>query len=258
MADKFHERFDIEVSSEEARKRFVNRAYTTIFTGSIFARGEPVYEYRRVVALELGARYYPHYDWERYIGQDFHKCLHAIEALYGAMSHMSDPKALKSIIPYILSLSEVDLGVRWEDGRFVPAGAKLLDDALVNDSLKWLREKGYESVLTPFNKGLKHFLDSPKRPELLSDVITDMYEAVEALAKIVTGRDADLSSNREKFISTVKASQAYKKILKDYIEYANAFRHAAEEGKPKPNVSEREAESFMYLTGIFIRLAIQG
>jgi hypothetical protein len=90
----------------------------------------------------------------------------------------------------------------------------------------------------------------------LSDVITDMYEAVEALAKKVTGRDKDLSENRELFISKVKASDHYKVMLKDYIDYANDFRHAEREGKPKPQLSEREVESFVYLTGIFIRLAM--
>jgi len=84
-----------------------------------------------------------------------------------------------------------------------------------------------------------------------------MYEAVEALAKVVTGRQGkDLSQNRELFISKVDASDAYKVLLKDYIDYANEFRHAEQEGEPKPVMTEREAESFVYLTGIFIRLAM--
>ena len=80
---------------------------------------------------------------------------------------------------------------------------------------------------------------------------------MEALAKIVTGRPKkDLSANRESFLKQVNASEAYKTILKDYIKYANEFRHAAEEGKQKPVPSRREVESFLYLTGLFIRMAM--
>ena len=93
--------------------------------------------------------------------------------------------------------------------------------------------------------------------KLLFDVVTDLYESLEALAKLVTGRpDKDLSGNRELFLRKVNASDAYKSLLKDYIDYANHFRHAESPAKPKPTVSEREAESFVYLTGVFIRLAI--
>jgi hypothetical protein len=85
-----------------------------------------------------------------------------------------------------------------------------------------------------------------------------MYEALEALAKIITGRtNKDLSANREPFVSKVKASEHYKKLLKEYIAYANEFRHAEREPGARPVPRRAEVESFMYLTGIFIRLAVQ-
>jgi hypothetical protein len=54
----------------------------------------------------------------------------------------------------------------------VKSGAELLDKALVNDVLQWLRDKAYENVFMPYEKGLRHFLEAEKRPEVLSDVIT--------------------------------------------------------------------------------------
>ena len=85
-----------------------------------------------------------------------------------------------------------------------------------------------------------------------------MYEAVEALAKIVTGRpNKDLSANTEMFISKLKVSNHYKTLLKDYIAYGNEFRHAEDEVMPRPPLSEPEVESFIYLTGLFIRLTIR-
>ena len=80
---------------------------------------------------------------------------------------------------------------------------------------------------------------------------------LEALAKTVTGRpDKDLSANREMFLAKVKASDEYKQLLKDYIDYANRFRHAEREGQRRPELSRKEVESFVYLTGVFIRLAM--
>jgi len=84
-----------------------------------------------------------------------------------------------------------------------------------------------------------------------------MYEALEALAKIVTGRDKDLSANAESFLKNLSISEPYKKLPKEYISYANNFRHAAATNAKKPNLSMAEVESFTYLTGVFIRLAIE-
>jgi hypothetical protein len=99
-------------------------------------------------------------------------------------------------------------------------------------------------------------LESDKRPELLSDVITDMYEALESLATIITGKDKDLSANRELFVKKLRVSENYKTILKEYISYANDFRHGSSQDSQKPSPSNHEVESFIYLTGAFIRLAM--
>lgn len=51
---------------------------------------------------------------------------------------------------------------------------------------------------------------------------------MKALAKIVTERlTKELSDNRELFISKLGLSEPYKRMLKEYIDYANNFRRAA-------------------------------
>src|SRR5439155_6950793 len=128
----------------------------------------------------------------------------------------------------------VDLGIEWKDGRFTRKGAALLDQVLVNDPLHWLHKIGYKTVSDPFEKGLSNFLSAQNKPELFGDVVTDMYEAIEALAKVVTGRgNKDLSGNKELLLSKIKASDSHKAMLSEYIDYANKFRHAASEKKPK-------------------------
>ena len=181
-----------------------------------------------------------------------------IEVSYNALEDKKQKLQLEYLIIIVLMESDIDLGIRWENGVFVQSGARLLDQKLVNETLRWLSNQKYKSVYDPFEKGLSHFLESEKRPELLSDVITDMYESLEALSKIITGRPTkDLSANAQSFIKKVKASEHYKRFLKEYISYANEFRHAIEEGKAKPRLTIKEVESFIYLTGLFIRLAIE-
>lgn len=255
---KFTDRFAIDVDLEEARRRFVNRTNNRAYLSFYLDLNENErYRIKKEIISALGDKYNFHENLSDQIGDDFHRNLQALEVLYNSVGHFYRDKANKLIIN-LLAESEIDLGVRWKNGKFIKSGAKLLDDKLVNDVLHWLRGNSYASVIKPFEKGLDHFLHSDKRPEILSDVITDMYEALEALSKIVTERpNKELSANRELFISKVKASPAYKNLLDEYISYANEFRHAVKEGRAKPSLTTAEVESFVYSTGLFLRLAIQ-
>lgn len=252
----FHQRFDIPFNIDEVKKNFINRVSNRIFDD--FLVGElHSYEIFREIANALGKRYKTYLSFDNYVKDDFYKCLRAVEATYNTLADKRYKEMLSSLVSLILEESEVDLGITWQDGKFIPTGARLLDQELVNEPLRWLSNPKYKNVYHPFAKGLSHFLEAEKRPELLSDVITDMYESLEALAKVITGRPRkDLSANAEPFIKEVKASEHYKRILKEYISYANEFRHALEKGRERPKLSITEVESFIYLTGLFIRLAI--
>lgn len=258
MNPKLNERFEIPVRIEDARKRFVNRIGNRVFNDFFEYRISALKdELLKAIANELGDWFGPRRGFENYTQEDFYKTLQALEGARRILIANLQSQ-LDALIERALDDGELDLGVRYENGVFVRSGARLLDEKLVNESLRWLSDKKYESVLKPFSKGLEHLLKSEKYPEVLSDVVTDMYEALEALAKIVTGRDAkDLSANAESFLKSVGASDAYKKLLREYMSYANHFRHAATKNTPKPTLSIAEVESFVYLTGIFIRLSVR-
>jgi len=253
--DSFHGRFNIDISLEEARKKFVARAHNRIFDEFYQKHPESQSDMIRAVGDALGK--VPNWltrSLSRQVGDDFNDVLMAIEGMY--LSHSSSEQGeLSGLVDYLFLWSEVDLGIRWVPPHFQRAGAEELDRVLVNDTLDWLRKEGYEAVVSPFEKGLRHLMESQKRPELRGDVITEMYEALEALAKKATGKDLDLVKNTG-FIDAVKASNEYKTILTNYINYANRFRHAVKEKQTRPDLTERETESFVYLTGLFIRLAM--
>jgi hypothetical protein len=263
MAEKFHERFNIPVAFEEARRRFVNRAQNVLLSWNAVwlaghrRIGKTLFwdDTCRTVATWIGEPARTETDaFEIFTRRwDFNETLRVLEALnFSLPGHQIDSKILA-----LLGMSEMDLGIRWEKDHFLPSGATELDEALVNDSLKWMKIRPeLKTVLDPFSKALEHLLRSTANPAFLSDVITDAFEALEALAKIVTGKEKTLDSNGELFLSKVKASEAYNPILREYCTYAHNFRHGAAAPKDKPVIDYAEAESFVYLTGLLIRLAI--
>jgi hypothetical protein len=263
MPQPFHVRFKINIGLEEAQRRFVNRAHNLIFEQFFLFRDhfseDDLFHIKRFVLTHLGERAnYTVADRSvtDLIGDNYDVVLKAIEAFYETLGNPEHKAELEAFIRGIIKGSEVDLGITWKDGCFWPTGAKVLDDKLVNDPLDWLRQADLKTVVQPFEKALTHLLRARQKPEFCSDAMTDAYEATEAMAKIVTGRDGDLSKNRELFIEKVRASQEYKQILRDYIDYGCRFRHAAAIDRPKPTASYHETESFIYLSGLFIRLAL--
>jgi len=199
---------------------------------------------------------------ESLVDGDFWRCLKALEAVYGVMSEGPLRDELEKLIRDCLKQSETDIGIRWNDGAFWPAGSPLLDEPLVNKNLLWLSRSGHRNVYEPFAKALKEMLEGHQKPERYPDVITDAYEALEAMAQNVLRNNKELSANREPFVKALKGltkqyKDRLKKILKEYIDYGCDFRHAKEKGKPLPRPPQHEVESFVYLTGLLIRLGIE-
>lgn len=259
----FHQRFSIHVRREEAERRFINRITNALnehfedlekpFSDSPWAAVS-----LNIVASALGEKYDNGLTFSDFVRGNFNNCLLALEALYKVITELKMGRyQLDELIEDAIKLSETDLGIEWHDGSFWPSGAKLLDEALLNENLKWLQEKTLHGVLVPFEKGLRHFLEAHKQPGKLADTVTDMYEALEAMAKLVTGKDKDLSGNKEKFICMLKLSHYYNRMLGDYIDYANEYRHGIGKDVKRELPKRNEVEAFFYTTGLFIRLSIQ-
>ena len=275
MPDPFHKRFEIDVPIEEARRRFINRIENRVL--SLMQRLDYVAraDSRNVldpvmieVESALGESHLTYVSgasgfidvWRKRINADFSRCLIATEKLYAVLAPSADVPLRKvtEVITESLAQSETDLGVSWHEGFFTKKGAELLDEKLVNDTLLWLTDPKYETVMVPFKKGLSHLLEGTGDLQRYGDTVTDMYESIEAMATIVTGKPSkDLSALREEFIAKLRLPAPHKEMLKQYIEYGCEFRHALETGQKRTWPLEHEAENFVYVTGLFIRLAIQ-
>ena len=258
MSD-FHERFGIEVDIEEARQKFINRVCNDIFDN--WRDGLSQYQYvgklKNVLSI-LGKRYgQDHNSIYYYIDtENFEEVLRAVEAIYKLKTRETQ-KVYDEYLSVIIAESEIDIGILWKGGQFIPEKIELLDNKLVNDPLKWLRDKGYSTVTTPFQNALSHFLKSEFHPEGLPSVIAEAYKSLEALAKIVLKNRKHLRNNQEQFISNIKGTKFHAKMLRDYIDYGCAYRHAEDTEEPLPEPSKSDVEFFLYYTGMFLRLAME-
>jgi hypothetical protein len=254
----FYTRFGIKLDMKEVRRKFVARAYNRILD-PLPGKTTDQYLWRLIEKMgdDFGVRMEMTYGtWPvfaaRHVGDDFYRVLRTLE-LVGVTCYDAAGWLFAEIVQ-LLEDSEEPLGIVYDVPTFRPQGDKLLDDRLVAEPLARLR--GFPSVTGPLEKALGHLLASEKDSARLADSVTDAYEALEAMAKVQTGRqERDLSANAEAFLSKIDASPQYKEMLKKYIEYANRFRHAPSETKPRPQIKYKEAESFIYMTGLLLRLA---
>ena len=266
MNSSFEERFDIHIGSEEAQKGFIHQIYNELFEvvgpGTFGFNGPQ--DVDRLAATAVREHYRPGKRYYEYIDDDFLNCLRAIEKFWARVEDLAGRNSLadhrdrvNQIIITALHETGTSLSVTWENGYFLPQGAENLDRGLVNEPLRWLRRAGLDNIYKPFEKALLHYRESSEQPEKLRDVVTDMYEALEATAQIVNDNDKDLSANAQKFIANLRLSNQHSEMLRAYIDYANKFARHARNAKAKKDIGNAETENFIYLTGIFIRFAIQ-
>lgn len=244
---------------DEVHKRFMNRVTNQIWDSFLEYQVEEKTRRGKVfwgIANTLGRKY----DWDysaHYYVQSFDDCLVALEATYEWLPSAKLQKELSALVDYCLKASEIDLGFSWRNGHFIRSGVALLDRRVVNDVLMWLDEPDLKNVRAPFERGLSHLVHGVKDKNQLPSVIVSMYESVEALAKVITGRPGkDLSANAEFFLSRMNVNNEFRLLMRSYIELANAFRHGHGAGAQKPVLSVAECEAFVYLSGTFVRLSL--
>jgi len=173
MQQQFHERFGIEIGMGEAKRRFINRIINHV-KQTVFAAGYlqvSTFDFLASLSNALGEPFdsvQARLQWddllEKYVGSDFHRALRVLEVLYPIAELQRDK--VSRFATDLLRNSEVDLGLRWQDGVFVKTGAELLDSALVKDPMNWLRRPELKTVREPFEKGLTHYLGASQNSAL--------------------------------------------------------------------------------------------
>jgi hypothetical protein len=258
----FYQRFGLKFDVGEARRRFVNRVFNRILDEHVseIAKDRPsiTIDLLRAIHDDFGEGgpvkdFFPFLtNISGYTKRDFDSVLRSIELLWEIHPHASWDD---SIVSNIIERAEAPLGITFRLGKFYPLADPVLDEALVVAPLRKLTSAGYQAVANPFEKALRHLIAGQQDKTRLGDAITDSYEALEAITRIVTGNSERLEKNIRTFVSKLGVSDEYQTILKNCAHYAHRFRHSPTANLPRPQISYKEAESFVYLTGSFIRLA---
>ena len=85
----------------------------------------------------------------------------------------------------------------------------------------------------------------------MGEVIRNCYSAVEGIARNLLGNERTLDNNKDELLAKINLSSGWKSLLASYINYAHNYRHAS---LKRHDVTKQEAEAYLYMTGLIIRL----
>ena len=263
---KFNKIFGLEDNVESERKRFVQRVNQVIFydIDTIYSTTFAYHRLFKMICFQLGVN--AHEFPQRKFGpetyrtasirtltrDDFYKTLLVLCILFTHLEISSEPGAaqkwLSTNIESVMSRCSCDIGIRWKEGFFYPAGAEELDESLIEETLTWLND--YPDERKDYRRALECYL----KEDSLADVIKNCYLAIEGVTRKVLGNDKTLDSNKEQLLQKIDLSDGWKSMLATYIKYAHDYRHASGQ---RYEIKKQEAEGYLYMTGLIIRLIIE-
>ena len=130
--------------------------------------------------------------------------------------------------------------------------ANFLDKKLIDNVLGVLNNKDKKIIKISFEKGLKEFEESNKDKSKLANAVRDMQLSLDETAKILL-KDKNVGFKhllKDKNWNKIINNKYYQKMFFQLNEFADKLvKHKLTE------LDKYEVETFIYLTGIFIRLA---
>ncbi len=162
---------------------------------------------------------------------------------------------LKNILCNMLAQSGIEYDLVEEEGNFFlfPKGAKELDDALVTDTLLWLKEyplahKAWSNALKDYSESNEHTASetADKFRKALERFFQEFFDSEKSLENLKSEYGTYLSSKGVP--SELKNN--FEKLLESYTNYINNY------AKHHDKVSSNVLEYIMYQTGNIMRLLI--
>jgi hypothetical protein len=142
-----------------------------------------------------------------------------------------------------------------------PAGVRMLDEALVENNLAWL--KRYPKASKPFEEALKIYM--AKDPNQYRNMLDSLRCSVEQILRAVLNNDKSLENQKEEFLKWLAKYDAHSHIIGMYNDLLfNRFSKYQNDAvkHQEDNYTLAEVEFVLYVTGTFLRfiqrLAEQG
>ncbi len=288
----FKKRFGKEIDEAEVKAAFVNhlnykllghldtqigRHYTSVTHRqnnryySAGSRGEEIFDAICLYLNENPTQVVKNYNLRRVMetitpplrfitGDDFEKSLMVAEAAYEYFQNSSHYRKdewcriIDSVVSEQLE-APLSLGISWVGGKFIPEGAKELQEALIKDNLIWLLD--YPETQKLFRAAIDDYAGSRNSEIKRKNAMSNSFQAVEQFARTLLDTDKAFDNIFDELIQrlALRSHSHWKKICNHWNELAKEFaRHS---GRKQMIPSQGETEAFVYLSGLLLRLMIQ-
>jgi hypothetical protein len=265
MAKDFFKRFNIIYNAKAAEKAFISKMVNILLHSKLlndeesFQIEDTYYQFCNKYGIEFD--WHQNYDYALNTN-NFQIFIYQIEIILEIIEDKKPDvaKQLVWIIKDYIKESVVDLNIQIVKRKgkyiFMPKGAPLLDEKLVDDILNILeKDKKYEQVNISFTKGLKEFIESKDDNLKYNNAVRDMQLALDEMSKVI------LKEKNVSFKHLIKNDNWIKTNINDYfknISYQlNEMLDKLAKHSAGYRFNEKETESVIYLTGLLLRLLIK-
>jgi len=266
---ELYKRFDVNISLSRALEIFDNKIQNLLKNADIFVNRDFEVivhcDLNYQLCNELGDRYLSFdllQDRLTSVSRNFNEYLARLQAILSKLheaGHNEQYNALVFVINTAIEESPVDLGIRLKlykrkCASIVFAGSKLLDKKLVDDVIGILDDDSKLPIKIAFEKGLTEYMQAKQDKRKLKNSVRDMQVACDETVKLIF-QDKNLGLKhffKDDRYKLIKFNEYQKKIywqLNDYID--KLVKHKAD-----GEINNEDAENIIYLTGMFIRMAV--
>lgn len=151
---------------------------------------------------------------------------------------------------------EIELEVVKVENRVTlyPAGARLLDNGVVNQTLSWLEP--HHNVLRAFEKALTMYSEGDA--SRYRNILDELRFALEQLLKNVLGNSKSLENQKTPLLTWLNERGAHQQTINMFqtllVQYSKYQNDAVKHGE---QYAENDIEFIIYLTGTFMRLLLR-
>lgn len=150
------------------------------------------------------------------------------------------------------SLLDIRIKKTKTDYILYPAGAKLLDDGVVNDVLDWLSD--YPKVYKNFRNALKQY----EKHEFTRNIVDNLRFSLESLLKDILHNHNRLEKQKDEIGKYLEGKEIPREIRNMFNTLITQYTHYQNEhAKHNDSVKESEIEFMIYLTGTFMRFILK-
>jgi len=146
------------------------------------------------------------------------------------------------------------IAVKGHEATLYPGGAKILDDALINDPLGWM--DSHPKVMKRFVNALHLYLDKDKSK--YRNLLDDLRVSLETLLRELLSNRKSLEKQKDPLLKWMDERGAHKQIRNQFwtlLDYYSKYQN--DTVKHQEKWEEFEVEHIIYLTGCFMRFLLQ-